>query len=638
MMKALGGIVLVGFLVGGNWLCGQAQAAPTAQQRAKGQNAATALKTAARLVKAKKFPEAAESFKQAQKLVSELASEGEDTARITAPLLKQLTSLHSDLELEGIKLPPLEPPPVAEPEKPGSAPAKPAGGKPAVGRPTAAGEVSFTKQVVPLLVEKCGGCHVRGEKGGFSAVSYDALMKGSKDGIVLTAKNSGGSRLIQLIKEGDMPRGGGKVSPEELAMLCQWIDQGAKFDGANPAANITDPSLIAATRGANKAEVDVQMATGKETVHFATEIGPVLVEQCFGCHGGGQRAQANYDLNRFKGILKGGDSGEAIRSGKPADSLLIKKLRGTAADGVRMPRERPPLPEETIAKFEKWIAEGARFDGYDVNMPLPTVVAIAHAESISHEELTRERAKRAEHDWKLVLPDGGNDREETDNFIVFGNTGKDSLKEVAKLAELEAGKLQKIFRLPTGPLVKGRMAIFIFEKKYDYGEVGRMLENRELPPESRGHWRYDFVDANVFILPAKNGEYSLAGLLGQQIAAVVVASQGFVPHWFAEGSGRAVVVNLDPKDARVRRWEDDIPAILSSGGTADTILKGSGEDADVLAYGFVKFLRSDSSRYQTLFNSVHGHTTFEAAFKKAYGAAPAEGAASWVANPGRRGR
>lgn len=634
MMKALGGIVLAGILVGGGWLCDTAQAALTPQQRAKGQNAKTQLSTAARLVKAKKFAEAGEAFKQAQKLVSELQADGVD-AKAVAPLIKQLATLHGDLELEGVKLPPLEMAAESEPAKGGAAPTKaPAG----TGRPPAAGEVSFTKQVVPLLVSKCGGCHVSQSKGGFSALTYEALMKGSKDGVVLTAKASGGSRIVQLIKEGDMPRGGGKVSDEELAMLCQWIDQGAKFDGANPAANITDPSLIAAVRGANKTEVSVQMATGKETVHFTTDIGPVLVEQCYSCHGAGRRAQANFDLDYFKGLLKGGDSGSAIKAGKASESLLIKKLRGTAADGDRMPKDKPPLPEATIAKIEKWIDEGAKFDGHDASMPLATVVAVAHAESISHEELSLERAKRAEHDWKLVLPDGGNEHEDTENFVIYGNTGKDSLKEVARLAELEAGKLQKIFKLPAGPLVKGRMAIFIFDKKYDYGEVGRMMENRELPPESRGHWRYNFIDANVFILPAKNNEYSLAGLLGQQIAAVVVASQGFVPHWFAEGSGRAVTVNLDPKDARPRRWEDDIPAILSSGGNADTLLKGSGEDADVLAYGFVKFLRGDAGRYQTLLSSVKANMPFDAAFKKAYGAEPAAGAAAWAANPSRRGR
>ena len=124
-------------------------------------------------------------------------------------------------------------------------------------------------------------------------------------------------------------------------------------------------------------------------------------------------------------------------------------------------------------------------------------------------------------------------------------------------------------------------------------------------------------------------------MLGQQIAAVVVASQGNLPHWFAEGSARAVAAGLDGKDARIRIWDDQIPSILGSGGSADTILKGSGEDADILSYGFVKWLRSDPSSYQSLLTAVHGHTNFDAAFTKVYRGSPAQVAAAWVARGSR---
>jgi mono/diheme cytochrome c family protein len=623
MIKTLCGGILVGVIVAASLLTGTAQGAPTQQQRIKAKVVEDALKKSANLAKAKKFSEAGEALKHAQQLLGGLAAEGEDAAKLTAALQKQLATLHGELELQGVKLPPLDAKPDAAPSK-ASAPKK-------------GGNVSFTQQVVPLLVGKCGGCHVRGSKGGFSAISYESLMKGTKDGPVVVA-NQKDSRLMQLIEDGDMPRSGGPLSLEDKAVFRQWIEQGARFDGGSPAANITDPNLIAATKNANQVEVDVQAATGKESVHFSTDIGPVLVEQCYGCHGARRRPGAKYDMSQFKGILKGGSGGEAVKSGKPADSLLIKKLRGTTSEGARMPKGKPALSEDVIAKFEKWISEGARFDGYDPAMNLRTVVDIAHAEKISHNELAKERVARAEHDLKRVLPDAGTEHEETENFIVYGNTGKDSLQEVAKQAEIQAGKLKKVFNLPSGPIVKGRTAIFVFDKKYDYDEVGRMLEKHELSPESRAHWRYDILDANVFIVPAKNNEYSLSGLLGQQIAAVVVASHGHVPHWFAEGSARAVAAGLDSKEARIRIWDDHMASILSSRGSADTILKGSGEDADILSYGFVRYLRSDPGRYQSLLTALHGHASFDAAFTKAYGGSPAQGAAAWVANPHRGGR
>ena len=58
------------------------------------------------------------------------------------------------------------------------------------------------------------------------------------------------------------------------------------------------------------------------------------------------------------------------------------------------------------------------------------------------------------------------------------------------------------------------MTIYVFQKHYDYDEIGTMLEHREIPPESRGHWHYDVVDAYAAIVPPKNSEYALDALLG----------------------------------------------------------------------------------------------------------------------------
>ncbi len=600
---------------------GPAHAAPTSQQRTKARVAESALKRAQGLNKSKKYKESAAALKQAQSAITELGSDPEG-AKLVAGLYPQLEMLHGDLELQGVKLDALPP-----------APAMAADSGPATGGKTAggvSGGVSFSKQVAPMLVEKCGNCHVRGSKGEFNFVSFTALMKGSKDGIVISPKSSDGSRIVEVIRSGDMPRGGGKVSPEQLAMLSKWIDEGAKFDGSNPDANIADPNLIAAQRdGMSMDKVQVAMATGKETVSFALDIAPVLVSQCYGCHGEGRQPRARYDMDTFKGVLKGGESGEAVSAGKPDQSLMIAKIRGTAKDGVRMPKDAPPLSPDVIAKFEKWVAEGARFDGYDVASPVGEVAAIAHAEHITPEQLAKERSDLGAHNWKLVLPDGGDDRFESDNFIVFGNTGKESLQETARIAEEQGAKLQKMMKLPTGPLIKGRTTIFVFDKKYDYGEVGRMLEGRELPPELRAHWRYTTVDAYICAVPPKNKEYSYSALIGQQLAGIMVANQGHMPRWFAEGSARNLAARLDPKDTRYKQWEDIAREAVASGVKPEGFLTGSGPDNDAIAYMFVKQLLSDAGRYQKLMTALKAKTPFEAAFTQAYGMPPAQAVAKW---------
>ena len=46
--------------------------------------------------------------------------------------------------------------------------------------------------------------------------TFAALMKGPPEGVVVIfAGDTVGSRLIETIETGDMPRGGGKVSPQE---------------------------------------------------------------------------------------------------------------------------------------------------------------------------------------------------------------------------------------------------------------------------------------------------------------------------------------------------------------------------------------------------------------------------------------
>ncbi len=108
-----------------------------------------------------------------------------------------------------------------------------------------------------------------------------------------------------------------------------WIKQGAKFDGPNPAAPLTiyakgDASATPA------GEMAVRKPTGKETVSFAKDIAPILKENCNGCHIAGRQASGNFRMDTFAQFLRGGDSGRVIANEKPAESLIVKKLKGEA--------------------------------------------------------------------------------------------------------------------------------------------------------------------------------------------------------------------------------------------------------------------------------------------------------------------
>ena len=184
----------------------------------------------------------------------------------------------------------------------------------------------------------------------------------------------------------------------------------------------------------------VVQATGKEDVLFS-RIAPAPLANCTGCHGD-QNPRGRLDMNNFARMLQGGESGPPLTPGNAAGSLIIRKLKGTAG-GDRMPMGKPPLSDELIAKFEKWIAEGAKFDGPEAKQPIAQVVAIFKARTSSHEELTKDRSGLAIKNWRTTMPDMPSEAAESEHFLVYGTLGLKELEEVGRLAEEQVPKIEK---------------------------------------------------------------------------------------------------------------------------------------------------------------------------------------------------
>jgi hypothetical protein len=99
-------------------------------------------------------------------------------------------------------------------------------------------EVSYQKDVAPILAAKCASCHVPGQAGhaasGLDLSSYDSLMKGTKFGQVVIPGDPLTSALVMLI-EGradpslKMPHGDAKpLTDDEIKTIRRWVKQGAK--------------------------------------------------------------------------------------------------------------------------------------------------------------------------------------------------------------------------------------------------------------------------------------------------------------------------------------------------------------------------------------------------------------------------
>jgi len=102
-------------------------------------------------------------------------------------------------------------------------------------------KIDFSRDVQPIFESRCQVCHgTQQQMGGLRLDSGEAVLKGASDGPVIQPGKSAGSRLIDRVtssKKGfGMPPIGEPLSPEQIAKIRAWIDQGAQIPlSASPA-------------------------------------------------------------------------------------------------------------------------------------------------------------------------------------------------------------------------------------------------------------------------------------------------------------------------------------------------------------------------------------------------------------------
>ena len=155
--------------------------------------------------------------------------------------------------------------------------------------------VLYDKDIEPILVDKCAYCHSDNIKEGkLDMGNYESLMKGGKHGAPIVPAKSGESLLVKLVSKTQKkfmpPKGEKPLTPEELALIKLWIDEGAKAPTmrrerpkvivSGPPANVhpvlgvavsPDKTNVAASRG-NRIDI-YNAASG---AHIRTLIDPKL--------------------------------------------------------------------------------------------------------------------------------------------------------------------------------------------------------------------------------------------------------------------------------------------------------------------------------------------------------------------------
>lgn len=604
------------------WCHATALAAVSEEQQKQMAEIEQAVKDTLALVKAKKADEAEATIAKAKESLAALSSSAKDE------LADSLTTLERKVAAAERLVEKAKTATVEKPATKRKTPVKPRANAKNAPKETAKNGVSFTKQIAPLFVARCKNCHVDRTRGGFSMATFASLKKGSENGTVFTPGKGSGSRLIEVLESGDMPRGGAPLKPDEIALVSKWIDEGAKFDGADENAQIA--ASVPQTNQAQQKPLEVTQASGKESVQFVRDLAPIIVSTCIDCHGGMQPA-GRLTLTTFAGLLRGGDSGQVVSPGKPDESLLVRKLKGTA--GQRMPLRKEPLDDATIAKFATWVAEGAKLDWPDANESLDWAVRVMVASKMNHDELSAMRADLAEKNWRLGSPDVARQKIDNEHFILLGNLSPTQMVEIAELATSMRAKVAKQFNLSPGePFFKGKMTLFAFKRHFDYTEFGTMVERRELPTDWHGHWRYNVVDCYGCVL-VPDDDKGVELTLAEVFAGAYIESQAKMPRWFAEGAARAIAARLVTRDPVAKHWDDQVKNALAAGRGPDDFLKAGdvlSSDSGALSYGFMKFLLSRMPKFIATLHDLHQGMAFDAAFHKHFGGDPASLAASWA--------
>jgi hypothetical protein len=486
--------------------------------------------------------------------------------------------------------------------------------------------VGFKSDVAPILVAKCGNCHVNRNRGNFSAATFAALNGSTMIAFGIPQD----SRLIEVIENGEMPKGGLEVEPNELELLKSWIQQGAKFDGDNPQQRITE--FATNTRPARAKRLQPTRPTGKETVSFGLHVAPILLEHCGQCHIN-NNPRGNLNMTSFRSLLAGGDGGPPFVPGEAAESLLFQRIEA----GDMPPTEK--LDAELIEVIGKWINEGASFAD-NARLEIQIVAAKAKSDSQSHEQLVAERLKGTEETWNLVMNQVESTSLPSENFVVIGSTTESRLTDLSHLVESLVPKIADTLKLnATEPLVKGNISVFVFDKRYDFSEFGIMVEQRDFPKETTGHWGFDTINAYATILMTRNQTPdNIKVSLARQITAVHTANLApDVPRWFADGVGYWTAKKMYAREDEAKSWDADAWAAAESMNKPDDFIKNQmpADQAALVSYLFVKSLKSDGARFRRLMKMMQEDNTFVKSFEFVYGSTPEQLFNTKMKNRGR---
>jgi uncharacterized membrane protein len=198
----------------------------------------------------------------------------------------------------------------------------------------------FAKHIYPALDTKCVACHgTNKEQGGLRLDSYESLMAGGKDGVVIAPRNPDGSLLLKkvMLPPSDphfMPaEGRTPLTPDETARIRAWV-----LAGASPEAPSVPGIFIAGDReeppppvgdySALMGEIrQMQQSQGAKLVPVSAKPSDGLILRTTDVAGGFDDAQLA-KFQRFAPFIVDAELGRTALSDSSVETLVqFKNLR-----------------------------------------------------------------------------------------------------------------------------------------------------------------------------------------------------------------------------------------------------------------------------------------------------------------------
>ena len=506
--------------------------------------------------------------------------------------------------------------------------------------------VSFTKELAPLINEKCVGCHGPAMQcANLRLDTFAGWTKGGKSGQLLTVGVPLRSLILFRMATDDtkirMPKDQDALEKETLTMVANWITQGANFDGESQDAPLSN---LRTKKDAEEEEAKIKTLIvkpkGTEKVSFIRDVAPFMANLCVGCHSG-NTPRGGLSLETYYDMMRGGESGDVVLPGEPKEKSRLFQLVGGLDKKLRMPQGQARITKQNYLDIQKWFDEGCVYDGVDPKTPLRSFVksdvelAQEKAAKLSPAQFNVLRQEKTASQLKQAIPNDPVVTLESDDLLIVGNASEARLKQVEEWSKQHVDALRKGFRAPVGQLWKGRLAVFVMKDRFSYEEFSQTVNGRPAQEGMQGHSIVTpTLDDAYVVLEDVGDEVSTkspglhVNLIDQLTGAYLKRTGADLPNWLLRGTGLSLALKVSGRNAYLEAMPKEAAAIVPTlVNPQDVFVDSSFSPGTIGAVGLtlVEYLLANGgpAKFGELITSLETGTALEEALTKSYGMDPA---------------